>query len=112
MGCSTCGGKSSGTVRQSLQPNKAKKLAVKTITSSDCDYSGGILRVWLAALECVKNSGQLAKISLTTHQANVHLGNLQTAINHPDNYCLFKDRVQDFQNNILPRIIADVQACL
>lgn len=78
----------------------------------DCDFTRTVIQNWYNILLCVKTSNKLGIISLTTLQANIYLGYLQSALNYPDNYCYYQVKLTDYQQNILPRIIANVPECI
>jgi hypothetical protein len=108
MGCASCGNKAgTGGKTPAVRPTKKAKTE-----NADCIFKGGILIVWYNALKCVKDTGKLGLIGITSHQANKHLGIIQSALNQPDNYCLFETQLTDFYTNILPRIIENVPNCL
>lgn len=106
MACSSC----SGAVINRA-PSARIPINNKTV-STDCVFTAGILTIWYRILKCVKDTNKLSSIGLTEFQANVHLGNIQSAINQVDNYCYFEKELTDFQTNILPRIIENVPNCL
>lgn len=89
-----------------------RQAIVPYVPDPNCQYSSGILTVWLRIIKCVKDSGSLSLIGLTDYQANIHIGNIQSAINYPEDYCFFSPQLADFQQNILPRIIENVPTCL
>lgn len=109
MGCSTCGG---GGINRTPAVHSPQQKVNLTEKIHDCAFSGGLLRVWYNILKCVKDNNKLSKIGLTAYEANVHLGNIQSAINIPDNYCYFATQLTDYQTNILPRIIEHVPTCI
>lgn len=110
MGCSSCNKNNSGATPSFTLPKANKKASFQE--ALDCPFSGGLLIIWYNALKCVKDTGKLSLIGLTTYQANLYLGHIQSAINFPDNYCLFSVKLTDYQINILPRIIEHVPNCL
>lgn len=110
MGCSSCGSKSGSVTPQVHSPQQGK-VSVRSPKDSNCSFSGGILRIWYNKLKCVKDSNKLYAIGLTEFEANSYLGYIQSALNYPDNYCHFTENLTDYQTNILPRIIANVQSC-
>lgn len=89
-----------------------QRMSTPPPINENCLYNGGLLNVWLNAIKCVKTSDKLNLIGLTDFQANVQIGNIQSAINYPENYCYFEPQLTDYQQNILPRIIEYVPECL
>lgn len=82
------------------------------VQPEDCELTGILITTWQSILQCVKDSNKLGLIGLNTVTANQYLGILQSAINYPDNYCYFIVKLQEFQINILPRIVTNVQECI
>lgn len=111
MACAACAAKS-GATPSYRQPKQRSNRKATTQEAIDCPFSNGLLMIWYNALKCVKDTNQLAAIGLTVYQTNVHLGNLQSAMNYPDNYCYFRKELTDFNSNILPRIIENVPNCI
>jgi hypothetical protein len=62
-------------------------------------------------MACVKASNKGIVIGLSVPKINIYLGYLQSALNYPDNYCYYFDKLEEFRLTILPRIIANVPAC-
>lgn len=85
---------------------QAQTLAV------DCDIELNQLKSWLAILKCLKSSGLYKNVGLNITEINRLTGIIQSAINYPDNYCYYKERFENFQNNILPLIISNVPECI
>lgn len=102
MGC-PCASK---PIQQTSRP-----LQASNPQPTDCDFTRQIIQAWQTKLACVKLNNKLNLIGLDTSQANVYLGYLQSALNYPDNYCYYLVKLQEFQLNILPRIITNVSEC-
>jgi hypothetical protein len=82
------------------------------VINENCLYTSGLLNIWINAIKCCKESDKLMLIGLNAFQANIHIGNIQSAINYPEDYCYFEQQLIDYQQNILPRIIEYVPECL
>lgn len=99
------------SARQSQQTNSNQLVRPPVPSPEDCDYTKTLIQNWFAILSCVKIN-KLNKIDLTVGQANMYLGYFQSALNYPDNYCFYTDKLQEFQTNVLPRIVTNVPECL
>lgn len=107
MGCSSCGG---NYVNSNLSVRSTG--SVKSVYSpTDCDYTKESLQKWQRLLECVLINNKSSLIGITDQKIRSYLGYIQSALNYPDNYCFYKDVLDDFSTNILPRIILNVPNC-
>lgn len=103
--CGNGGGSSNAPIQNQV-------LRPPVTPSSECLFTKTILSTWLAAIKCVKDNGNLSLIGLSEYQANIYTGNIQSALNYPEDYCYFSKQLTDYQQNILPRIIENVPTCL
>lgn len=78
---------------------------------TDCDYDNTILRNWYNMFDCIKKNSKHEEIGLTTAKVNSYIGYIQSALNYPDNFCFYKDVLDDILLNIIPRIINSVPEC-
>jgi hypothetical protein len=101
-GCSSSGGSSNGGIYPS--PTAIPNVA--------CDITQANLNSWKNSLECVKLHNKLDLIGLVEFNANQFLGVLQSALNYPDNYCLYKAQLDFFKDNVLINIVANVPECI
>lgn len=104
MGCSAC-------AARAAQQNQLRAQRQNPLVPTECDFTKVLLQNWYNILNCVK-SGNLGKINLTLLQANSYLGYLQSALNYPDNYCYYNKQLTEFQQSVLPRIVANVPECI
>lgn len=108
MACSKCngGGNLSYQVHYSGTPSNELKMAI-----ANCEITKELLLKYTQLLECCKENNKLSDIGLSTIQYHSYMGYLQSALNYPDNYCYYIIKIQEFANNILPRIISNVTIC-
>lgn len=104
MACGSCSGKSS-TSANTPHSTKTKKIITKP---EDCLYDEGILNSYINMLNTVKNNGTYAQIGLSIPKINAYLGLIQSALNYPDNYCLFEKHLDVFRSSTLPKLITNV----
>lgn len=108
MGCSSCAGRYANS---NLSVKSATVNVQSAYTPTDCNYTKAMLEKWKRLLECVLLNNKSGLINLTDQKVRSYLGYIQSALNYPDNYCFYKDVLQDFELNILPRIIVNVPNC-
>ena len=101
-----CGCNSGGAIFQS-QPAYQNSY----VKNENCEITLDMITNYKRFLECVKNTGNLAAIGISTVQCNSYLGYFQSAINYPDDYCYFQIKLQDFIDNVLPKILINVPNC-
>ena len=106
MACSTCG-KSRVRSEGSVNSNRAQR-----IPNPDCEITIDLLKNWQKMLKCIQKNRKEKEIQLTFYNINVYLGYVQSAINYADDRCFYEEVLNDFQTNILPRIIENVPSCL
>lgn len=95
-------GKGTSNIQSTLQ----NKTPVKTITApQDCFFNKEILQNYKNLLEQIKEKNIISEAGLTIKSINSYLGLVQSALNYPDNYCLFEQQLSDFRDKILPKII-------
>lgn len=82
-----------------------------TVPMGNCDILKENLIMWQTVLLCTKTSNKLTEVSLTEFTVNQFLGVIQSAINYPDNYCLYKPQLEYIQNSIIPNIVSNVPEC-
>ncbi len=107
-----CCGNGNSALSPSINNRSRKSMNIPVLADGDCPFSNNLLLVWLKSLQCVKNTKLLQNINLTIAEANAHLGNIQSALNHPGKYCNYLIQLTDFQNNVLPKIIENVPWCI
>lgn len=99
--CGCAGGGSSN-----FKSNNVVTKQTKIITDPvECYYTIDILNSYKNLLTLVKIHNLYSKVGLNRASVNAHLGVLQSALNYPDNYCLFENKLDDFKNKILPKLI-------
>lgn len=106
MGCG-CGSSSNQEVGSS---NVFLSNSVQS--NEPCDILQSNIVTWQNILKCVKTSGKLALIGLSEFNVNQYLGIIQSALNYPDNYCLYKPQLDYIKDTILPNIIENVTECI
>lgn len=116
MACAPCAAKAAAQQLANVQQKQFNatqpaKIKLEATQPEDCEYTQKLLRTWYNALDCVKQHGKLQLISLNAQQANSYLGYLQSALNYPDNYCYYQDKLEEFKLKVLPRIIFYVPKC-
>lgn len=104
MPCGAC-------AARAAQRNSIQAISQQIVQPQDCNYTKSVLQNMLDLLKCVKLKNKLNIISITDVQYNSYAGYLQSALNYPDNYCYYQFKIEEFQNNILPRITYYVSEC-
>lgn len=77
-----------------------------------CSLNKDTLQTWKTIVACLRTSNNLSTAGITVFEANVFAGTIQSALNYPDNYCYFARELENFQSNILPRIVTNVPECI
>lgn len=111
MGCSSCGGGGSSTQAYQYAAIHQHNTPQMAYDAANCTYTNAILEKWKLILTCIKIQSLGSLVGIETFQMNVLMGVIQSALNYPNNYCFYKQQLDDFQTNILPRIIENVPDC-
>ena len=74
---------------------------VNTVENQDCEFTIYLLENWLGKLLCVKNNNQQSLINITTPELNALIGVVQSAINTPQNLCLFQSHLVTVRTYIM-----------
>lgn len=102
MGC----GCSSGT---STDTNQVVNTANRVVTSPEnCFFDKDILLQYKNIVEIIKNNDLYSTVGMTIQQSNSYLGIIQSALNYPDNYCLYESQLTTFKDTILPNLLIHV----
>lgn len=76
-------------------------IDTNTVENQECEFTLYLLQNWLEKLLCVKNNSQQALINISTQELNSLLGTVQSAINVPQNLCLFKSQLNTVRTYIM-----------
>ncbi len=93
---------------QSGNKSEEKSFSQRSISITspeDCYYTGEILINYLNLLNVVVENDEYSLYSLSKPQVNAYLGLIQSAINNPDNYCIFEKELDKFKNKVLPKLL-------
>lgn len=108
MGCG-CGSKTNAvnTVVTYNQPT-----GVKIISSKECTITKNDILKWQNVLKCIKTEGKFIQADITEFNVNQLLGIIQSALNYPENYCMYKAQLDYFKDSILVKIVMNVPECI
>jgi hypothetical protein len=106
MGCNTCGGGNAGYVSGTYTAR------IPRVPDPNCTVTIEMLIQWRAILNCIKTAGKFEQAHLSEPELNTFLGLVQSAINYPDDYCYYMDRLTSFQQDKLPLIVGYVPECI
>lgn len=105
MGC----GCNSGVSTQEKIGNNINYPVIPRI--ANCTITETTILKYKSMLECCKSTNTLSLINLTVIQCNSYLGYFQSALNYPDDYCYYYEKINNFTESILPLIINNVYNC-
>lgn len=104
MGCG-CGGGSGA----SIQSQETDKQVAKALTSpEDCTFSKETLDSYIVMLNLVRTHDLFKATGISFQGLNAYIGLIQSALNYPDNYCLFETQLNTFSSSILPKLTEHV----
>ena len=103
MGCGCGGGVAS---RQTYE----RKNMVSD--PSECNITKSDIQSWLTVLNCMKTSERFDKADISEKEVNIFIGIMQSALNYPDNYCIYKVHLDYFKDNHLPKLLLNVPECI
>lgn len=107
MSCAPCAAKAKS---QAATNNAYIKL--DTPQPEDCNITKDILDKYLAVIKCLREKGLGMQFGLSSFNLNQLQGVVQSALNYPDNYCYYSAQLDDFANNLLPKIVENAAECL
>jgi len=97
--------------------NAAKEINVNSYRKvkekiENCLIDKELLTKWKSVLKCIKLNNRYTEANITISELNSSLGYIQSALNYPDDYCYYTEELNNFKNNILPRIVENVPSCI
>jgi len=108
MGCG-CGGGGNASSNKTSNATPVLKLQTK---KEDCTITKEAIQKWMTIIKCVSAKDKLKELGLSEFNINQTLGIMQSALNYPDNYCMYEIHLDAFQNDVLIKIVASVPECL
>lgn len=97
--CGSCSGRGTGRV------NLSSYQRIPIVPQEDCDLEKSVLENYLSSIQNLYNEKRSSDIGLTDVAMRSYIGILQSALNYPDNYCYYSAKINQFIDNVLPRII-------
>lgn len=109
MGCG-CG--SSTTQVTSTISSNNNSMGVKMVPSHECPITKADILKWQAIVQCLKDENKFLSADITEFNINQLLGVMQSALNYPENYCMYKSQLDYFKDTTLLKIVMNVPECI
>lgn len=108
MGCG-CGSSTNKSSNTTYTYNQSARV---NVSPEGCDITKEDLNRWLKILQCIKSEGKHAAAGFAEFNVNQLLGTIQSALNYPENYCMYKVQLDYFKNIALIKIVDNVSECI
>lgn len=80
------------------------KKAANQVT--DCTVTKEQIETWLNLLQTAKKNGS----SVSEQLLNSNIGIMQSALNYPNNYCYYQQRIDIFKEFVLPKLMNEADS--